>query len=90
MPFVIYGIAELMKRMPMDDELQSKLRRAARASGMSQSEFVRDALVRRCAEVLGETLDHRLFSVIGVVKSSGGRSANPGEAFGRALRRRGT
>jgi hypothetical protein len=53
----------------------------------SQSAFIRDALARRCEEVLGATLAERLASVLGIVKSSGGRAARSGAAFREALAR---
>ena len=61
-----------MKSVRLGDELEAKLDRAARALAMSQSEFLRDALARRCAEVLGGSLEERLAPVIGIVKSGGG------------------
>jgi hypothetical protein len=77
-----------MKSVRLDTQLESKLERAARASAMSQSAFLRDALIRRCAEVLGDSLEQRLAPVIGIVKSSGGRALRSGEGFRAALRRR--
>lgn len=74
-----------MKSVRLDENLEAQLERAARASAMSQSEFLRDALARRCDEVLGVSLKQRLASVIGIVKSSGGRAARTGAAFGAAL-----
>ena len=77
-----------MKSVRLDADLQAKLDRAARALATSQSEFIRDALARRCEEVLGASLAERLASVIGIVKSSGGRAARSGAAFRKALARR--
>ena len=70
--------------MRLDDNLQAKLERAARALAMSQSEFLRDALARRCDEVLGDSLEQRLAPVVG----SGGRAARSGVAFRAAMARR--
>jgi hypothetical protein len=77
-----------MKSVRLDANLEAKLARAARATAMSQSEFIRDALARRCAEVLGDSLAQRLGPVIGVVKSSGGRAERSGATFREALSRR--
>ena len=77
-----------MKSVRLDDNLQAKLERAARALAMTQSEFLRDALDRRCDEVLGDSLEQRLAPVVGIVKSSGGRAAHSGKAFRAALARR--
>jgi hypothetical protein len=77
-----------MKSVRLDDSLEVKLERAARALGVSQSAFLRDALVRRCAEVLGDSLAERLSPVVGVVQSSGGRASRSGKAFREALVRR--
>jgi predicted transcriptional regulator len=77
-----------MKSVRLDDNLEAKLERAARALAISQSEFLRDALARRCAEVLGDSLEQRLASVVGIVNSSGGRAAHSGKAFRTSLARR--
>ena len=77
-----------MKSVRLDHDLEAKLERAARALVMSQSEFLRDALARRCEEVLGESLADRLAPLIGIVKSSGGRAARSGAAFRAAVARR--
>jgi predicted transcriptional regulator len=74
-----------MKSVRLDDNLETKLERAARASGMSQSEFIRDALARRCREVLGDSLEQELAPVIGILNSSGGVAARTGEAFKELL-----
>jgi hypothetical protein len=77
-----------MKSVRLNDNLEAKLERAARTLGVSQSEFLRDALTRRCAEVLGDSLQQRLAPVIGIVNSSGGRASHSGAAFRAALAKR--
>jgi hypothetical protein len=77
-----------MKSVRLDPRLEANLERAARAAGMSQSEFIRDALARRCEELLGGSLAERLAPVAGVVHSSGGRADRTGAAFREALARR--
>ena len=77
-----------MKSVRLDDELEARLERAAQALNMSQSEFIRDAVNRRCEEILETSLAERLGSVVGLVKSSGGRAADTGAAFRKALSRK--
>ena len=78
----------MMKSVRLDADLQEKLERASRALAVSQSEFLRDALVRRCDEVLGRSLRERIAPFIGLVNSSGGRAARTGSAFRSVLARR--
>jgi hypothetical protein len=77
-----------MKSVRLDANLEATLASAARALAMSQSEFIRDALTRRCEEVLGDSLAKRLAPVIGIVKSSGGRARHSGAAFRKILMRK--
>ena len=77
-----------MKSVRLDQNLQTKLERAARAAAMSQSEFIRDALARRCDEVLSGSLAERLAPVIGIVHSAGNRASRSGAAFREILARR--
>ena len=77
-----------MKSVRLNEDLEAKLERSARAVGMSQSEFLRDAVARRCEEVLGNSLQQRLAPFIGVVESSGGRASRTGVAFRSALTKR--
>ena len=76
-----------MKSFRLGAGLEAKLERAARAVAVSESEFIRDALARRCAEVLGATLAERLAPVLGIVHS-GGRAERTGAASRQILRRR--
>jgi len=77
-----------MKSVRLDHDLEIKLERAARALGVSQSELLRDALARRCDELLGASLQDRLAPVIGIIRSSGGRATHSGAAFVATLKRR--
>jgi len=72
----------------LDDEFEEMLRKASQALAMTQSEFIRDALQRRCREVLNETLADRLKPYIGTIESTGGRAEGSGKAFRRLLARR--
>jgi hypothetical protein len=77
-----------VKSVRLDPDLQTKLQRAARALAQSQSEFIRDAVARRCAEVLGDSLAERLAPVVGILRSSGGRAHRTGQAFREVVARR--
>jgi len=77
-----------VKSVRLGRDLQEKLERAARSLAVSQSEFIRDALSRRCDEVLGVSLAQRLAPVVGIVQSSGGRAERSGDAFREILARR--
>jgi hypothetical protein len=77
-----------MKSVRLDPDLEAKLARAARAVAKSESEFIREAVARRCDEVLGSSLKERLAQYIGVVNSGGGRANRTGEAFKKLLLRR--
>ena len=77
-----------MKSVRLDKRLQSRLERAARALATSQSVFIRDALERRCDEVLGGSLAERLAPVIGIIESNGHRAASTGAAFRKTLTKR--
>ncbi len=76
------------KSFRLDPGMESRLERAARAEGISESESIRRAVARYCQSVLGDTLDVRLGDVIGVGRSGGGRARRSEEAFGRILRRK--
>jgi hypothetical protein len=73
-----------MKSVRFEAELEEKLRRAAAALEISQSEFIRDAVARRCNEVLTTSLYDEIAPLVGVIHSSGGRANDTGAAF-RAL-----
>jgi hypothetical protein len=87
---VLYDIGEgpAVKSVRLDPQLEARLERAARAVAVSESEFIRDALARRCAEVLGGSLAERLAPVLGIVNSAGGRAGRTGAAFRQLLARR--
>jgi predicted transcriptional regulator len=74
-----------MKSVRPDREIEARLARAARALAVSESAFIREAVSRRCAEVLKESLKDRLAPVIGIVTSAGGRADDTGAAFRRKL-----
>lgn len=78
-----------MKSVRLDPDLGAKIERAARALATSQSEFIRAALARRCEEVLGVSLAERMHSMVGIVRSSGGRAKSSGRAFRKVLAKKG-
>ena len=77
-----------MRSVRLGQELEAQLEEAAQITGEPVSEIIRDAVRRRCDEVLGGRLDRRLADVIGVV-SAGGNSRKTGQAFAELLRRNG-
>lgn len=76
-----------MKSLRIDPETEKKLRSAARARGLSESEFIRQAISREADAVLGETLDVRLADIVGTVRSRGGRAREPHDAFQRLVKK---
>jgi len=77
-----------MKSVRFDAQLETNLKRAARTLGVSQSSFIREAVAKRCEEVLGESLEEKLASIIGFIQTSGGRARNAGRTFQRLLTKR--
>ncbi len=75
----------MSKSVRFDSQLESHLERAARVLGISQSELIREAVARRCEEVLGTSLAERLAPVIGRIQTTGGRARHTGKAFRRIL-----
>ena len=73
-----------MKSVRLAPELEDKLRKAASALDVSQSEFIRDAVARRCDEVLSGSLADEIAPLIGSIRGGGGRASHSGAAF-RAL-----
>lgn len=69
-----------MRSVRLGRELESRLEEAAQITGEPVSEIIREAVRRRCDEVLGGRLDRRLADVIGIV-SVGGNSRKSGRAF---------
>lgn len=76
-----------MKSVRLDAEVEKQLERAAEIAGLSESEFIREAIRRRADQVLGETLEARLVDVIGAVRSKGGRARRAHDQFGEALKK---
>jgi hypothetical protein len=86
---VIHGeVTAMTKSVRLDSDAEALLARAAQALGVSQSELIRDAVVRRCHEVLRPSLAERLAPVVGIVNSAGGRASDTGAAFRKSLARK--
>ncbi|MHC4080679.1 MAG: ribbon-helix-helix protein, CopG family [Planctomycetota bacterium] len=76
-----------MRSVRLNEELEARLDEAARVTGLSVSELIRDAVRRRCDELLGERLGARLGDVTGAVASRGGHSRRTGRQFVESLQR---
>ena len=76
-----------MRSVRLDDELEARLEQAATMTGLSVSELIRDAVRRRCDELLSARLSSRLGDVTGAVASRGGQSRRTGRQFVESLRR---
>jgi len=75
----------MAKSVRFDRELESRLEEAAKASGLTQSELIREAIAKKCEQLLRPSLAVSLAPFIGRVKSTGGRARHTGLAFRRAL-----
>ena len=76
-----------MKSVRLDDRLEANLRAAARAIGVTESEFIRAAVDERSRQVLGDSLEERLSGVIGAVSTRGGRARISSKRYTELLRR---
>lgn len=75
-----------MRSVRLDEELESRLEEAARITGEPVSRIIRDAVRKKCDEVLGDRLDVRLADVIGSVSSKKRtNSRRTGREFTRIL-----
>jgi uncharacterized protein DUF1778 len=69
----------------LDDETESRVRRAAEIEGVSVSEFLRRAASDRSQRILSNDVADRLSDVLGAIRSHGGQARRTGTAFGDAL-----
>lgn len=76
-----------MKSVRLDPEVEKQLERAAEIAGISESEFIREAIRRQADKVLGGSLDARLADVIGTVRSEGGRARRAHDQFRDLLKK---
>ena len=74
-----------MRSVRLDDETESRVRRAAEIEGVSVSEFLRRAASDRSERILSTDAADRLSDVVGAIRSHGGQARRTGSAFGDAL-----
>jgi hypothetical protein len=80
----------MAKSFRLDPDLERRLEQAAAQEGVPASALIRDAVRRRCDEVLGGTLLHELGEIIGAIDVGGDQSRRTGDAFAELLRKRPT
>lgn len=76
-----------MKSVRLDVELEKQLERAAEITGISESEFIREAIRRQADQVVGDTLEARVADVIGTMRSEGGRARRAHDRFQETLKK---
>lgn len=76
-----------MKSVRLDAEVEKQLERAAEVAGITESEFIREAIRRQASQVLGETLEARLADVVGTLRSKGGRARRAHDQFRKTLKK---
>jgi predicted DNA-binding protein len=76
-----------MKSVRLGPEVENQLKRAAEIAGVSESEFIREAICRQADQVLGESLEARLADVVGTVRSTGGRARRAHDHFRDLLKK---
>lgn len=77
-----------MRSMRLGDELDTRVRQAAAAEGISVSEFIRRAASERADHTLATGASERLADVVGAVHGGGGQAHDTGAAFADALTHR--
>ena len=75
----------MAKSFRLDPELERRLEQAAAREGVPASALIRDAVRRRCDEVLARTLRSDLGDIIGAVEIGGDSSRRTGAAFTELL-----
>jgi predicted transcriptional regulator len=78
----------MAKSFRLDPDLERRLEQAAAREGVPASALIRDAVRRRCDEVLGGTLLSELGEIVGAIDVGGDRSRRTGDAFAELLRER--
>lgn len=71
----------MSRSVRIDAELERRLEKAAEVEGKSVSAIIRDAVSRRCDEVLGHRTDVELADVIGAVDVPSDWAQDTGKAF---------
>ena len=77
----------MAKSFRLDPDLERRLEQAAARQGVAASALIRDAVRRRCDEVLGGTLHQDLGEIVGAIDVGGDQSLRTGEAFTELLRK---
>jgi predicted transcriptional regulator len=78
----------MAKSFRLDPDLERRLVEAAAREGVPASALIRDAVRRRCDEVLGGTLLDELGEIVGAIDVGGDQSRRTGEAFAGLLQTR--
>lgn len=76
----------MAKSFRLDPDLERRIEQAAAREGVPASVLIRDAVSRRCDEVLGGSLIRELGDIVGSVEIGGDLSRHTGQAFTRVLR----
>ena len=74
-----------MKSVRLGNELEARLRQAASREGVSESEFIREAVSERADSVLSTSLEDRLAGVIGAVNTGRVDARNAHKRFAQLL-----
>ena len=75
-----------MKSVRLDPKLEARLKQAARLSGVTESDFIRAAIIERSDATLTDNLESRLVGIVGAVHSKGGRARQAHERYGEILK----
>jgi Protein of unknown function (DUF1778) len=74
-----------MKTLRLHPELEQRLQRAASVTGVSLSEFIREAAAERADAVLRANPRADFTDVLGVIHGHGGQAQHTGQAFSDVL-----
>ncbi|MGH2350997.1 MAG: ribbon-helix-helix protein, CopG family [Chloroflexota bacterium] len=80
----------MVKSVRLDPALEKQLEQGAKVSGVPVSVLIREAVKRRCEEVLGHALQTDRADIIGAIHTEGGRARRTGAAFKEVLTSRTT
>lgn len=74
-----------MKSLRLESGLEARLKQAADAAGVTESELMRAAVGEKVDAILGKRPDQRLAGAIGRVHGGGGRARDAHRRFGELL-----
>jgi len=74
-----------VKSVRLGEELEAKMKRAALREGVSESEFIREAIAERADSVLSTNLADRLAGAIGAVSARGSHARSAHERYRQLL-----